>query len=109
MNHLDRIASLTSKLEVEVAEIIAEARRDLLIPFCEQKGLRFRGGQGSWSLSDGRSGLYDYELGSIGREEFYEIPDDLADFLSKEHPVYNTDLGSEMEDYVATTYKVQQC
>lgn len=104
MNKYEKaLDELYHRTRCEEERIVAQVRQELLIPYCNRTGLRFRGGSGSWSFDkwcrDGWRRVYSmYETPP-------RIPKALLWFMRTESILYRTDLGEGMENYTPPGWK----
>lgn len=94
-----RIEAIRDKADKDQDAVIADVRRDLLIPYCNRTKLRFTAGMGSWSLD--KPGPYgnDQTYLHYGGEFPGRMPKALNAFLHERSTFSNNDLGSLMLDY----------
>jgi hypothetical protein len=79
----------------------ADVWRELLIPFCERRGWRFRSGMGSWNFDAPRGNppASWWDQADIRRV----LGARLSDALRIDYGT-NNDLGSTIEEYTPTTW-----
>ena len=84
--------------------VAVQARKDLVIPFCEKHGYKFVAGMGSWSFHREHGSEQRKQIGSWNEDL---LPKRLREVLQLDAIDCNNSLGSLMPDYTPKNWRTE--